>query len=173
MRAKERQRLTACIDAAAGRSDEPLRKRPAAGPGMPSASDGVEHHGRVVSTMRVFAAGDIRGHRRFEGSGCAPVSTSPIRRPCRDARKRIGGNPRPTAVVRSHGISGPMKRDHRHRSMVCTERPCACASASAGAHSSLKFTWLTHISVKEISGRGDDLFLFASKKPLHSLQNVV
>jgi hypothetical protein len=31
---------------------------------MTSSVDGVEHHVRVVSTIRVFAAGDIGRHRR-------------------------------------------------------------------------------------------------------------
>lgn len=96
MRAKERPHLTRCIDAAAGRSDEPLRKRLAARPGMASSPEGVKHYGRVVSTVRVFAAGDIGRHRGFGGVGFAPVPSSPIRRPCRDARKRLGGNPRST-----------------------------------------------------------------------------
>ena len=39
-------------------------------PGQMAASlDRVEHHGRVVSTVRVFAAGDIRRDRRSIGFG--------------------------------------------------------------------------------------------------------
>jgi hypothetical protein len=63
MRAKELPHLTRGIDTAAVRADEPLRKRLAAEPLMASPVDGVQHHVRVVGTIRVFAAGDI-GRRR-------------------------------------------------------------------------------------------------------------
>ena len=90
------------VDAAAGRSDEPLRKRLAAGPGVAASLDGVEHDGRVVSTVRVFAAGDVRRHRRFDRLRCAAVSAAPTSRPTSGRRKAtIRRDPRRAAVVRS------------------------------------------------------------------------
>ena len=98
---KERPHLTRCVDAAAGRSDEPFRQRLATKPLMTSSVDGVQHHVRVVSTIRVLAAGDISGHRRFNRVGPASVSPGPIRRPGQDGGKRSGRYPRLTAVVKS------------------------------------------------------------------------
>ena len=49
--------------------DEPFRHRPAAGPGVASSMDRVEHHGRVVRAPRVFEAGDVRRDRDSTGVG--------------------------------------------------------------------------------------------------------
>ena len=57
---------------------------------------------------------------RFDGVGSTAISSSPIRRPCRDARKRSGGRPRQTAAVRNKWIGCSMKLDHRYRSAVCS-----------------------------------------------------
>ena len=70
--AKERPHLTRCVDVAVSGPEQPLVHghhagkqegfllRLAAWPGMASSPEGVEHHGRVVSTVRVFDAGDTR-----------------------------------------------------------------------------------------------------------------
>ena len=130
MRTKERPHLTRGIDTVAVRADEPPRKRLATEPLMASSVDGVQHHVRVVSTIRVFAAGDISRHRRFDGVGSAAVSSSPIRRPCRDCGKRSGSNPRLTAVVQGERIGSPVKRNHRNCSMFCTPAPRQCLRSS-------------------------------------------
>src|SRR5205823_4374499 len=100
------------IDAAAVRSDKPLRKRPAAGPGMSTALNGVEHDGRLVSAMHVFAARDVRGHDRLDRLRRAAVSSRPIRGPDRDRRKGTGGDPRLTAVVEGEAIRSSVKVNH-------------------------------------------------------------
>src|SRR6266851_2994119 len=120
---KERPHLTRRVDAAAGRSDEPLRKRLASEPLMTSSVDGVQHHVRVVSTLGVFGAGDVGGHRRFDRVWVALVSSCPIGRPRRDSGKRSGGYPRRTAVVQGESISSPVKGNHRNGSMVSTPVP--------------------------------------------------
>src|SRR5207245_6496539 len=99
MRAKERPHRARGIDAAAVRSDKPLRKRPAAGPGMSAALNCVEHYVRVFRTMRVFAARDIRRHYGLDRLGSAAVSSRPVRGPDRDLRKGMRGDPRLAAVV--------------------------------------------------------------------------
>ena len=120
---KESPHLTRGMDAVARGTSEPFRQRRAARPGMASSNDGVEHDGGVVSTVRVFEAGDISSDHRFDGVRCAPVSSSPIRRPCRNVRKPVGGHPRQTAAIRSNPVGRPMKRNHRHRSLVCAPAP--------------------------------------------------
>jgi hypothetical protein len=111
------------VNAVAGGPNEPFRHRLASRPRVATSLDPVEHHVRGVGAVRVFDPGDIRGDRGFDGVRPAAVPSRPIRRPCRDARKRLGGNPGPAAVVRSQRISGAMKRDHRHRSMLRTPAP--------------------------------------------------
>src|SRR5881409_1895390 len=104
MRTKERPHLARRIDAAAVRSDKPFRKRSAAGPGMSTAPHDVEHDGRVVSTMGVFAARDIRRHYRLDRLRSAAVSSRPVRGPDRNGRKGMRGDPRLTAVVKGEAI---------------------------------------------------------------------
>ena len=86
-------------------------------PGMASSPDAVEHHGRVVGTIRVFETGDIRRHRRFNGFRSAPVSSGPVRRPTR---------PHP-AVARvrplSRGRSGPQRTSTLTARQVTAVRP--------------------------------------------------
>ena len=61
-----------CVDAAARGPGPQLRQRLAPGPGMPPSQDGVENHGRVVRTVRIFATADIRRHRSLDGAGPHP-----------------------------------------------------------------------------------------------------
>src|SRR4029077_5651049 len=50
---------TRCVDAPASGSDDPFQNRLAARPGVASSLDGIEHHGRVFSTVRVVETRDI------------------------------------------------------------------------------------------------------------------
>src|SRR3981081_1750105 len=97
---KERPHLTRRVDVVAHAADHPFRERFAARPLVACAPDGVEHHGRIGTTVGVFEASDIR-HHRLDGVRSAPVSSGPIRRPGQDARKRSGGCQRLAAVVRN------------------------------------------------------------------------
>src|SRR3989475_9932173 len=118
MRTKERPHQARCVDTVAGAPDEPFRQRLATGPGVASSFNGIEHHRRVVSALRVFEARDVRGDHRIDRIRSAPVSSGPTRRKGTDALKSLRGNPREPSLVRSSRIGGPMKRDHRHRSHV-------------------------------------------------------
>ena len=120
---KERPHQARSIDATGGATDEPFRQRRATRPGVASSLDGVKHHGRIVSAVRICATSNIARHRRFDWVASAPISSRPTRRPLRGTRKRSGGYPRGTTVVRNLGIGCPMKRDHRNRSRVCAPSP--------------------------------------------------
>src|SRR5438874_12951807 len=123
MGTKERPHRSRRIDAAAIPYDEPLRKRAAAGPNMSTALNCVEHDGRVVSTIRVFAARDIRRDDRLDRLRRAAVSSRPIRGPEWDRRKGIRRDPRLTAIVKSEAVRGSVKRNHRDGSMFGTPAP--------------------------------------------------
>src|SRR6266542_2171819 len=129
MRTKERPHLTGGIDAAAVRSDKPLRKRSTAGPGMSASMHDVEHDGRVVGAMHVFAARDIRRHYRLDWLPSAAVSSRPVRGPNRNRRKGMRGDPRLTAVVKGEAIRSSMKRNHWDGSMFFTPAPRQCLSS--------------------------------------------
>src|SRR2546422_3729997 len=118
MRTKERPHQPRCVDTVAGAPDEPFRQRLATGPGVASSFNGIEHHRRVVSALRVFEASDVRGDHGIDRVRSAPVSSGPTRRKGTDALKSLGGDPREPSLVRSSRIGGPVKRDHRHRSLV-------------------------------------------------------
>src|SRR5260370_12157528 len=86
---KERPHLTRGINALARRPDPPFRQRLPARPRVTSPLDGVEDHRRVVSTARVFAPRDIRGHERIAGLRSTAVSSRPARHPILNGRKGV------------------------------------------------------------------------------------
>src|SRR5437899_12959188 len=73
MRTKERPHQARCVDTVAGAPDEPFRQRLATGPGVASSFNGVEHHRRVVSALRVFESGDGRRYHRIDGIRSAAI----------------------------------------------------------------------------------------------------
>src|ERR1041385_346969 len=89
--AKEGPHEPGGVDAVARGPDEPFRQRPAAGPGVASSLDGIEHHGRAVGALRVFETPDVRRDHGVDRVGSAPVSSSPARRKGTDALKARGG----------------------------------------------------------------------------------
>src|SRR3989442_14021739 len=106
MLTKERPHQTRRVDALAGGPDEPFGQRLATGPGMASSFNGIEHHRRVVSAVRVFEARDVRRDHGIDRVRSAPVSSSPIRRKGTDALKSLGGNPRKAPLIRNSRIGG-------------------------------------------------------------------
>ena len=60
---KESPHLRRRVNAAARGPHGPFRQGLAAGPGMASALNRVEHDGRVVGAVRVRAAADVHRHR--------------------------------------------------------------------------------------------------------------
>jgi hypothetical protein len=67
--------------------DHPFRRYPlAARPLMAFSLDRVEHHARIVSTVRLLEARDILSGRRFDRSRSAPFSPRPIRHKARNTR---------------------------------------------------------------------------------------
>src|SRR5437763_3078549 len=118
MRTKERPHQARCVDTVARAPDEPLRQRLATGPGVASSLNGIEHHRRIVSALRVFQPIDVRGDHGIDRSRSAPVFVGPTRRKRTAALQSPRGHPREPSLVRSSRIGGPVKRDHRHRSLV-------------------------------------------------------
>src|SRR3989475_10997059 len=116
MRTKERPHQARCVDTVAGAPDDPSRQRRAPGPRVASSFNGIEHHRRVVSALRVFEARDVGRDHRIDRIRSAPVSSGPTRRKGTDALKSLRGNPREPTLVRSSRIGGPGQRDHRHPS---------------------------------------------------------
>ena len=94
-----------------------------------SALNGIEHNRGVIGTVSVFRTGDVRGNRRVDRAWVALVSSSPIRRPCHDVRKRPEIQPPGrSALVWNDWVGGPVKRYHRHRrqSVHLHGHPRAC-----------------------------------------------
>src|SRR6267143_399811 len=107
MLTKERPHQTGSIDAVRGATDEPFGERRAAGPGMASSVDGVKDDVCVVSAVRVCPTSDISRYHRIDWVHSAPVSSCPIRRPYRHARKGSRGYPRGATIVRHLGSAVP------------------------------------------------------------------
>src|SRR5258708_11911369 len=91
MLTKEPPHLAGCIPAPARGPDYPFRQRLAARPGVASSLDGIEHHGRVFSAVRVFEAGDIPSGSGFYGGSSRPVFFRPNRPPTPQRPKPPGG----------------------------------------------------------------------------------
>src|SRR5437879_2076305 len=90
MRSKERPHQARCVDTVAGAPDEPFRERLTTGPGVASSLNGIEHHRRVVSALRIFEAPDVRRDHGIDRIRSAPVSSGPTRRKGTDALKSLG-----------------------------------------------------------------------------------
>src|SRR5882762_4605493 len=98
MRTKERPHQARCVDTVAGAPNEPFRQRLATGPGVASSVNGIEHHRRVVSALRVFEARDVRCDHGIDRVRAAPVSSGPTRRKGTDALKLLAGDPRKASL---------------------------------------------------------------------------
>src|SRR5580658_5799348 len=100
MLTKERPHLPGRVDAVAIPPEHPFRRDTlAAGPLMAFSLDGVQHHARIVSAVRVLQARHISSDRRFDGIRSALVSPRPIRHKARNTWKCAAGELRPAAVV--------------------------------------------------------------------------